>query len=118
MRIVRILQIVALVLLAVYGAMLHDANPEPLALPWLVPMPPVLVLLLVAIVAFLAGWIPPRVRLWRRGRETVRLRRRVAELEQHLPSYDLRPSPPVIPDRGTAAFDPDAVEAPPRDEAT
>ena len=99
MRVVRILQVVALVLLFAYGVMVHNANPEPLALPYLVPVSPAAALLVAIVIAFLMGWIPPRLRAWRRSREVARLERRIAELEQHVPAYDLRPGTPVIPDR-------------------
>lgn len=99
MRIVRIVQVVALVIIGAYGVIVHNANPEPLALPGLLSLPPSLVLLVTAVVAFLVGWLPARLRAWRRGREVARLERRILELEQHVPSYDRTPTAPVIPDR-------------------
>lgn len=111
MRIALILQIVALVVVAVYGAMIHAANPDPMALPGLLSLPVSLVLLSVAVTAFLVGWIPPSLRAWRRRRDVRRLERRIAELEQHVPSYDLHPATPVIPDR-TPVHDGDRVPLP------
>jgi uncharacterized integral membrane protein len=98
-RIVRIVQI-AIALLAVgYVSIVQNANPEPLALPGLLPLPVWLVVLLTAVLSFLAGWLPSTLRAWRRGREIKRLERRVADLESHVPSYDRASSAPVIPDR-------------------
>lgn len=99
MRIVRIVQVVTLVVLGVYGVIVHNANPDPLALPGLVPLSPALVVLAAAVVAFLVGWLPTRLRVWRRSREVTRLERRIAELEQHVPNYDRTPATAVIPDR-------------------
>ena len=66
-------------------------------------------LVAVAVLTFLLSWIPPRLEVWRRDRDVARLQRRVAELEQHVPNYDLHPTPVVIPDR--------APQAPPHDTA-
>lgn len=101
MRIVRIVQIVIATLAIVYVAILQNANPAPLALPGLLPLPVWLVVALTAALAFLAGWLPATLRAWRRRREIARLERRVADLESHVPSYDRSSSAPVIPDRTT-----------------
>ena len=106
MRIVRILQIVALALLVIYGVMVHNANPQLLALPGLLSLPPMLVLVGVVVLTFLLSWIPPRLQVWRRDRDVARLQRRVAELEQHVPNYDLHPTRPVIPDRAQQTPEP------------
>lgn len=103
MRIVRIVQIVVVVLAIVYLAIVQNANPAPLALPGLLPLPVWLVVALTAVLSFLAGWLPATLRAWRRGREMARLERHVADLESHLPSYDRDRSAPVIPDRGPPA---------------
>lgn len=110
MRILRIVQVGTLVIIGAYGVVVHNANPEPLALPGLLSLPPALVLLVVAVTSFAAGWIPTRLRAWRRSREVVRLERRIAELEQHVPSYDRTPVAPVIPDRVAPSEDELAVE--------
>lgn len=99
MRIVRIVQIAIALLALAYVAVVQNANPEPLALPGLLPLPVWLVALLTAVLSYLAGWLPATVRAWRRGREIHRLERRVADLESHVPSYDRASSAPVIPDR-------------------
>lgn len=106
MRTFRIAQLVVLAALVGYGVVFHNANPQPLALPGLLPLPASLVVLLVAVIAFLAGWLPATIRAWRRHREASRLQRRITELEQHVPSYDRDVSAPVIPDRASIS-DPD-----------
>lgn len=103
MRIVRIVQIAIALLAIVYVSIVQNANPEPLALPGLLPLPVWLVVSLTAVISFLAGWLPATVRAWRRGREVNRLERRVADLESHVPSYDRASSAPVIPDRAPPA---------------
>ncbi len=103
MRIVRIVQIVILIVVVVYVAVVQNANPDPLALPWLLSLPVWLVVALTAILSFLAGWVPATVRAWRLRREVSRLERRVADLESHVPSYDRARAAPVIPDRAPPA---------------
>ncbi len=105
MRIVRVIQIVIAVLAIVYVAIMQNANPAPLALPGLLPLPVWLVIVLTAVASFLAGWLPATLRAWRRRREVARLERRVADLESHVPSYDRVSSAPVIPDRATPAVE-------------
>ena len=101
MKAVRILQVIALLLLLTYFVLLHAANPIMLSLPFFLPLPPALVVGFVLVLGWLIGWTPGRVAAWRRQREITQLRRRIAELEQHLPSYDKEPidNTPVIPDR-------------------
>jgi uncharacterized integral membrane protein len=98
-KIGRIVQLSTLGVVLVYIGIVQNANPAPLALPGLVPLPLWMVLLLTAVAAFLSGWVPAALRGWRRGREARRLERRVAELESHVPSYDRLSSAPIIPDR-------------------
>lgn len=101
MKAVRILQVIALLMLLGYFLLLHAANPILLNLPFLLPMPPVIVLGAALLIGWLIGWVPGRIAKWRRKREADRLRRRISELEQHVPSYDKEPveNTPVIPDR-------------------
>ena len=110
MRIVRIVSWVALALVVVYAFVVQNANPNLVALPGLLSLPLWLVLTLVALIAFLAGWIPSTIRAWRRGPDRAQLERRVAELEAHLPSYDRDPGTTVIPDRIPAVSDPHRLE--------
>ncbi len=88
MSVLRIVSLSLLVLAAVYVAWIQAANPAPVALPGLGSLAVGWVLALVAVVAFLAAWLPARLRRWRDRRERMRLERRVAELESHLPTYD------------------------------
>ena len=101
MKAVRILQVFVLLAFLTYFVLLHAANPTMLSLPFFLPAPPALVLAVALLLGWLIGWVPGRIASWRQSRELTRLERRVAELEQHLPSYDKEPfrSTPVIPDR-------------------
>ena len=110
MRIVRIVSWVVLAVVVLYAFVVQNANPNLVALPGLLSLPLWLVLTLVALIAFLAGWIPSTIRAWRRGRDRAQLERRVAELEAHLPSYDRDPGTTVIPDRIPAVADPHRLE--------
>lgn len=103
MRIVRVVQIVIVIVAVVYVAAVQNANPDPLALPWLLSLPVWLVVALTATLSFLAGWVPATVRAWRLRREVRRLERRVSDLESHVPSYDRARAAPVIPDRAAPA---------------
>jgi uncharacterized integral membrane protein len=99
----RIVQIVALVLVAVYLVLFHYANPETVRLPLLISVPPSLVVVLAVVLAWLAGWLPGRARLW--GLER-RLRRAEADRQVLASEIDRarrgEPSDPVIPDRDAA----------------
>ncbi len=97
----RIVQVVILALAITYLVIVQGANPAPLALPGLLPLPLWLVVAGVGVGAYLAGRLPASLRAWRARREVQRLERRVAELESHVPSYDRSSDAPVIPDRGT-----------------
>ncbi|HKI57872.1 MAG TPA: lipopolysaccharide assembly protein LapA domain-containing protein [Trueperaceae bacterium] len=103
MRALRIVQMVALVLLALYLVAFNNLNPDPLTMPLLpmvIPLPPILIVVAALVIGWLVGWLPPRIKLWRRNREVRRLRDQVAALERHgdLRAYDL-PQAAVIPDR-------------------
>ncbi len=104
MKALRIVQIVALVLVAVYVVLFHYANPETVRLPLLISVPPSLILVLTALIAWLVGWLPGRARLWRVER---RLRRVDADRQVLAGEIDRtrrgEPSDPVIPDRDAAA---------------
>jgi hypothetical protein len=96
----RIAQVVALVLIAVYVLLFHNANPETVAMPLLPSMPPALLLALVALLAWFVGWLPGRVRVWRLQRKLA-----TAEADRQALALELdrarraEPSDPVIPDR-------------------
>lgn len=121
MKGVRILQVVLLVLLALYLVLFNNVNPDPLALPLLpviFPVPPVLVVVVALVGGWLLGWVPTRLQLWRRTREMRRLQQRLAELERGAPPAATRPQArpgipdrmPVIPDRTMPERDDDARE--------
>jgi len=116
---VRILQLVLLVLLALYLVAFNNLNPDPLSLPLLpmvIPLPPVLLVVVALVGGWLVGWLPSRLALWRRSRENRRLRQRVAELERRddLDAHAYERAPvipdrfPVIPDRPAPAPDEEA----------
>lgn len=98
----RIVQLVLLVGLVAYLVMMHNANPTNLILPFMLPLPPVAVIVVALIVGWLVGWLPSRLTLWRKKREVRGLQKKIAELEQHVPRYDQTDDStdtPVIPDR-------------------
>ncbi len=108
----RIAQVVVFLLLALYLVLFNNWNPQPVNLPWLVPVAPVFVIIGALLAGWLVGWIPARMEMWRRGREIRRLRVRLAELEQAVPrAYAPDGLTPVIPDRPRHHNDPE-------DEAT
>jgi uncharacterized integral membrane protein len=101
----RIVQLVALLLVAVYVVLFHYANPETVRLPLLISVPPSLIVVLTAVVAWLVGWLPGRARLWSLER---RLRRAEADRQVLASEMDRarrgEPSDPVIPDRDAAGL--------------
>lgn len=109
MKGVRILQLIAVILVALYLLAFANINPDPLTLPLLpmvIPLPPVLVVVIALVGGWLVGWLPTTVALWRQRRETRRLRRR---LEEHEPApaavAPMAEGRPVIPDRPPPADD-------------
>lgn len=103
MKALRIVQIVVLVLVAVYVVLFHYANPETVRLPLLISVPPSLIVVITAVVAWLSGWLPGRTRLWSLER---RLKRADADRKVLATEMDRvrrgEPSDPVIPDRDAA----------------
>jgi uncharacterized integral membrane protein len=97
---VRLLQIVIVLAAGAYLVLLHDMNETNVALPFLVSLPPAVILVLALALGWLLGWTPAALRTARRGRELKRLRRRVAELEGHESVHSTDDfDTPVIPDR-------------------
>ena len=100
MKALRIAQVIALVLLAVYVLLFDNANKNAVELPLLGPVPPSLLLASVAVVAWLIGWLPGRMRIWRLERKLA-----ATKTERDTLSTDLaiarraEPSDPIIPDR-------------------
>ena len=104
MKALRIVQIVALVLVAVYLVLFHYANPETVRLPLLISVPPSLVVVLAVLIAWLVGWLPGRARLWGLERRLKRAEADLVVLHGELENHRRgEPSDPVIPDRKRAA---------------
>jgi uncharacterized integral membrane protein len=107
----RIVQIVLLVLALVYLLLLHNQNPATLSMPFMISLPPALVILIALALGWLAGWGGARLGGWRQGREMKAKQRQIDELqlriddmEQHRPNFDDRAA--VIPDRSGADAQP------------
>lgn len=122
MKAARIVQLLLIVLAAVYLWLFHSANPDYVELPYLFrilpPLPVGLVVVVALLIGWLVGWAPTRLALWRRGRELRRLqaafdeeRRRAAADSVPLNPYLTEPEIPVIPDRpyDPSLEDPDAA---------
>ena len=105
MKALRIAQVIALVLVAVYVLLFHNANPGPVDMPLVGPVPPSLLVAVVAVVAWLIGWMPGRLRSWRLERKLT-----AAQAERDTLSTDLararraEPSDPIIPDRASGGL--------------
>ena len=100
MKAIRIAQVVALVLLAVYVAIFHAANPETVRLPGLLSLPIALVMALAMVLAWLVGWLPTKARVWRLERKLSTVRgERDRLLEQLETSRGPAGGAAVIPDR-------------------
>jgi len=96
----RIVQVVALVLLAVYLAIFHTFNPETARLPGLPSLPIAFVVVLAMVLAWLIGWVPAKARVWRLERKLSTVRsERDRLLEQLEPNRRPEGSAAVIPDR-------------------
>jgi hypothetical protein len=99
----RIVQLVALVLVAVYVVLFHYANPESVRLPLLISVPPSFVVVLTVLLAWFFTWLPGRTHAWRLER---RLRR--AEADRQVLADEMERvrrgdrSDPIIPDRDAA----------------
>lgn len=121
MKSVRIVRVILLLALAAYLWLFHTANRQSVELPilnyFLPPIPVAYVVAFALVVGWLVGYAPARLKAWRRGRELIKLRARVAELEAPatLPARAAAPIPaaaartnyaapepelPIIPDRG------------------
>lgn len=125
MKGVRIVQLILLVLAALYLWLFHSANPVMVELPltraFLPQLPVGSVVIAALLVGWLIGFLPGRLLLWRRGRELRRANVELAELRRRTEpnvkatgAYYPAPEMPVIPDR---LRDPDLVEELDPDEA-
>jgi len=107
----RIVQLLLIVLAAVYLWLFHSANPDYVELPFMhrlfLPQLPVGIVVVAALlIGWLVGWAPTRLALWRRTRELRRVqtelaeeRRRTAPQAVPVNPYLTEPEIPVIPDR-------------------
>lgn len=127
MKGVRIVQLILVVLVAVYLWLFHSANPVLVELPltrtFLPQLPVGFVVIAALLVGWLIGFLPGRLILWRRNRELRRANQELLELRQRdeIPvqqtgTYYPAPSVPVIPDRAPehdsdSGLDPDPDEA-------
>ena len=100
MKAIRIAQVIVLVLLAVYVAIFHAANPETVRLPGLISLPIALVVAFGMLIAWFVTWLPARVRVWRLERKLATVRsERDRLLDQLHPAGVEAGDAPVIPDR-------------------
>ena len=100
MKAARVVQFIVLVVVVGYLWWVYSVNQTYTDLPGLISLPAGVVVALALLVGWLVGWLPGRLALWRRRRETTKLRARVAELERAQglePVGSLRE--PAIPDR-------------------
>ncbi|MFU8887796.1 MAG: hypothetical protein ACNA8N_04235 [Trueperaceae bacterium] len=107
MKALRIAQVIALVLVAIYVLLFHNANPGTVEMPLVGPVPPSLLVAVVGVVAWLIGWLPGRLRNWRLERKVA-----ATQAERDALSTDLararrsEPSDPIIPDRASGGLRP------------
>lgn len=122
---VRIVQLILLVLVALYLWLFHSANPVLVELPlsggFVPQLPAGFVVIAALLVGWLIGFVPSRVVAWRRNRDLRRANQELAELRKReatsvaqTGTYYPPPHMPVIPDRGR---DPDLAEDLDPDEA-
>ncbi len=116
MKAVRVVQVVLVLLLALYLWLFHSANPVLVELPltrfFLPLLPASLVVVFALVIGWLLGWMPSAIAAWRRGREVKRLAKELEEANARLAVpgstrgklYPYEPEVAVIPDRG-ASFD-------------
>lgn len=124
MKGVRIVQLILVVLVAVYLWLFHSANPDLVELPltraFLPQLPVGFVVIAALLVGWLIGFLPGRIILWSRNRELRRANRELAELRvrpeapanvYQTGTYYAPEGMPVIPDRRDTDYD----SADPRD---
>ncbi len=100
MKAVRIFQLVGLLILAAYVLLIHNANPQNVILPFFLPLPTSVVIIIALLLGWLVAWLSSLSPNWTLRRENRKLQRRLSELEgsNYRPVGD-EPSAPVIPDR-------------------
>ncbi|HLU82709.1 MAG TPA: hypothetical protein VKZ43_04860 [Trueperaceae bacterium] len=113
MKGVRIIQVILLVLAAVYLWLFHSANPDLVRLPlltyFLPPIPVAFVVTFALLLGLAIGFIPARINAWRKGRELTKVTRERDQLRVQMlgnetitkrtGTYYAVPERPVIPDR-------------------
>ncbi len=99
MKAIRIVQVIVLVLLAVYVAIFHAANPETVRLPGLISMPVAFVAALAMVVAWFTAWLPARLKIWRLERKLTTIRSERDRLLDELQLTGPGSGAPIIPDR-------------------
>jgi uncharacterized integral membrane protein len=100
----RIAQVIALVAFAVYLLLFHNANPSQVDLPLLRPLPPAVLVAIVAVVGYLLGFTPYAWRAWRLQRKLDACSAERSRLAAAVERFERgEPSDPVIPDRQQTA---------------
>lgn len=120
MKGIRIVRVILIVALAAYLWLFHTANRQQVELPilsnFLPPLPVAYVVAFAIVLGWAVGFVPSRLRVWRRGRELTKLRAKLAEYETaaappapytaagpasaHSSYATAEREVPVIPDRG------------------
>lgn len=98
-------KLINLIVLFVIVAYLIWMQTEPngnVMLPFAFGLPPTVVAIIALGIGWSWAWLNDRSEVWAKTREVRRLEKRLAELEQRLPSYDsgyVDRRTPIIPDR-------------------
>lgn len=104
MKAARILQVIIILVVIGYLLVLHNTNPQPVILPYMLPLPTSVVVAIALLLGWLAGWLPSRFKVWRLNRENRKLRLKLEKLEPGYTRYSSEEaSAPVIPDRSVTA---------------
>jgi Lipopolysaccharide assembly protein A domain len=104
MKALRIIQILILLVVAAYLFLINNNNASYLDMPFLISMPPALVIAIALLLGWFVGWLGGRAPLWRKNRELNKLQKRMTELENQSPAIRStkiteESGTPVIPDR-------------------
>jgi uncharacterized integral membrane protein len=100
----RIIQILILLVIAAYLFLINNNNASYLDMPFLISMPPALVIAIALVLGWFVGWLGGRAPMWRRNREVSKLQKRITELENQPPvvratKITEESGTPIIPDR-------------------
>jgi len=99
-KVVRIAQVVAMVVLALYLWVLHSINDQFVTLPFLPSLRPAGLVVLAIAVSALVTWLPAKARIWRLERRLRRVVEERDELRARLAqAAGSGAAAPVIPDR-------------------